>query len=103
MAQLQQKLSNVTRVPDRSYYQKNGINTVDMYKSDVIERFTAARQGFEESVGKVKEALFFAVNRSGKDVKLPVDFTSTPITIMGENYSEKFTLPPYGFSVLKIK
>ena len=53
--------------------------------------------------GKVKEELFFAVNRSGKDVKLPVDFTGTPKTLMGENYSEKFTLPPYGFSVLKIK
>ena len=53
--------------------------------------------------GKVKEELFFAINRSGKDVKLPVDFTGTTQTLMGESYSEKFTLPPYGFSVLKIK
>jgi len=56
-----------------------------------------------DETGKIKEELFFAINRSGKDVKLPVDFTGTPETIMGENYSEIFTLPPYGFSVLKIK
>lgn len=60
------------------------------------------RRFTEDEKGNKLEEIFVAVNRSCKEIRLPVEFNA-PKTLLGEEYKDNFTLPPYGYTVLKIK
>lgn len=60
-----------------------------------FERYMTDKDGNED-------AIFIAVNRSDQNAEVPLKLENAEL-IFGTPYSEDYKLPPYGFSVLRIK
>ena len=71
----------------------------NVYSHDHIMSF---KRYLTDNKGNITEEIFVAVNRSAKERKVPVKLTD-PVTLLGESYKEDFTLPPFGYTVLKTK
>ncbi|MEG0894061.1 MAG: hypothetical protein RSF89_10270, partial [Oscillospiraceae bacterium] len=49
-----------------------------------------------------EESIFVAVNRSDSNALIPLHLEN-PKHLLGTSYSEEWKLPPFGFSILKLK
>ena len=56
VSQIQDELARVSKVPDKAYYKKKGIDTMDKYRNDVKERYETAANAYESSMERLKSS-----------------------------------------------